>query len=121
MKEAFEKANISEGDEVNIISDFETDKFRSGYSAAENKSDKYLECDLLILDDLGAEFVNQFTISTLYNLINTRQNKGLSTIISTNLSFEELGAKYEGRIYSRIVGCDYEVLFFGGRDHRIFG
>jgi DNA replication protein DnaC len=104
----------------NIISAYENDRFRAGYGQRELESAKYTECELLIIDDLGTEFVNQFTISTLYNLINTRQNKGLSTIISTNLSFEELGAKYEGRIYSRIVGCDYEVLFFGGRDHRIF-
>ncbi len=105
----------------NIISDFEADKFKSGYSAQyEPKAEKYLECDLLIIDDLGAEFTNQFTVSCLYNLINTRKNRGLSTIISTNLSAEELTAKYEGRISSRIIG-EYTVLPFLGRDHRIFG
>ena len=105
----------------NIISDFEADKFKSGYSAQyEPKAEKYLECDLLIIDDLGAEFANQFTVSCLYNLINTRKNRGLSTIISTNLSAEELTTKYEGRISSRIIG-EYTVLPFLGRDHRIFG
>lgn len=104
----------------NIIAAFEDDRFRSGYGQHESASEKYLECDLLIVDDLGTEFVNQFTVSCLYNLINTRQNKGLSTIISTNLSAEELAGKYDGRIYSRIVGCDYKVLFFKGRDHRVF-
>ena len=104
----------------NIVSAFEDDRFRSGYGQHESQSEKYLECDLLILDDLGTEFVNQFTVSCIYNLINTRQNRGLSTIISTNLSSEELQSKYEGRIYSRIVGCDYKVLFFKGRDHRVF-
>ncbi len=104
----------------NIVAAFENDRFHSGYGQHEQASDKYLECDLLILDDLGTEFVNQFTVSCLYNLINTRQNRGLSTIISTNLSAEELAGKYEGRIYSRIVGCDYKVLFFRGRDHRVF-
>ena len=104
----------------NIFSDFETDKFRSGYSPQyESKAEKYLECDLLIIDDLGAEFVSQFTVSCLYNLINTRKNRGLSTIISTNLSPEELGAKYEGRISSRLMG-EYTVLPFLGKDHRIF-
>jgi DNA replication protein DnaC len=73
----------------------------------------------LIIDDLGAEFVTQFSISALYNLINTRQNKGLSTIISTNLSGSELAGKYEGRIYSRIIGADYTVLRFEGKDQRI--
>ena len=103
----------------NIINDFESDRFKSGYGQRENISDKYLECDLLIIDDLGTEFVNQFTVSCLYNLLNTRQNKGLSTIISTNLSAGELAGKYEGRIYSRIVGSDYRVLFFSGKDRRV--
>ena len=105
----------------NVIADFESDRFKSGYGQHESVSDKYLECDLLILDDLGTEFMNQFTVSCLYNLINTRQNKGLATIISTNLSAKELAGKYEGRIYSRIVGCDYTVLFFSGKDRRIEG
>ena len=103
----------------NILSDFENDRFKSGYGPHDNVSDKYLECDLLIIDDLGTEFINQFTASCLYNLINTRQNKGLATIISTNLSAKELAGKYEGRIYSRIVGSDYTVLFFSGKDRRI--
>jgi DNA replication protein DnaC len=55
----------------NIISDFETDKFRSGYGQTEMRSEKYLECDLLIIDDLGTEFISQFTVACLYNLLNT--------------------------------------------------
>ena len=123
---AIAKAIISQGFDVlydsvqNIVNDFERDKFKSGYNA-EQTSDKYNECDLLIIDDLGAEFVTQFSISALYNLINTRQNKGLSTIISTNLSAGELAGKYEGRIYSRIIGADYTVLRFEGDDRRIMG
>ena len=103
----------------NIISDFETDKFRSGYGAYESKSEKYSECDLLIIDDLGTEFTNQFTVSCLYNLLNTRQNKGLATVISTNLTYEQLQQKYEDRIFSRIVGSGSRILVFSGRDRRI--
>lgn len=122
---AIAKTVIGQGFDVlydsaqNIIDDFETDKFRNGYNRTESVSDKYLECELLIIDDLGAEFVTQFSVSALYNLINTRQNKGLSTIISTNLSAGELAGKYEGRIYSRIIGADYTVLRFEGSDRRI--
>ena len=105
----------------NIVSAFENDKFRSGYGPYEPEADKYLECDLLIIDDLGTEFINQFTVSCLYNLFTTRRNRGLSTIISTNLAPAELASKYEGRIYSRIVGMDYNVLFFDGKDYRLFG
>ena len=103
----------------NIVSTFEDDKFRSGYAPHEPESNKYLECDLLILDDLGTEFTSQFTVSCIYNLINTRQNKGLSTVISTNLTAAELARKYEDRIYSRLVGSDSKILLFAGNDSRI--
>ncbi len=105
----------------NIISAFEHDRFKSGYGPYEPKGERYTECDLLIIDDLGTEFVNQFTVSCLYNLINTRQNTGRKTIISTNLSPRELTEKYEDRIYSRIVGCDSKILLFAGNDMRING
>ena len=101
----------------NILSDFEDDKFRGGWNS-ENRSDKYLECTLLIIDDLGTEFSNQFTVSALYNLLNARQNKGLATIISTNLTPEELARKYEDRIYSRIIG-GAKILPFEGKDRRV--
>ena len=125
---AIAKEVIEKGYEViydstqNIISAFEADKFKSGYNTSyEPKGDKYLECDLLILDDLGTEFSNQFTVTCLYNLLNTRLNKGLSTVISTNLSPAELSEKYEDRIYSRIIGADSRILLFSGKDRRING
>ena len=103
----------------NIVAAFEQDRFKSGYGPYEPKAEKYLECDLLILDDLGTEFVNQFTVSCLYNLLNTRQNKGLSTLISTNLSPTELTGKYDDRIFSRLFGTDSTVFRFLGKDQRI--
>jgi hypothetical protein len=69
------------------------------------------------MDDLGTEFVTPFTVSCLYNLINTRQNRGLSTIVSTNLSNAELQKKYEDRIYSRIMGSGFKILYFEGYDY----
>jgi DNA replication protein DnaC len=48
-------------------------------------------------------------------------NKGLSTLISTNLSAEELTRRYDDRIYSRIVGKDYATVNFKGSDYRLFG
>ena len=126
LSTAIAKAVIEKGFSVlydstqNILSAFESDKFRSPRDESEFKSDKYLETDLLILDDLGAEFTTQFTVSCLYNLLNTRYNRGLSTVISTNLSDEELQAKYEDRIFSRLIGQDTEILLFVGRDKRIY-
>ncbi len=103
----------------NIVSDFEADRFRSGYGTYEPKSEKHLECELLIIDDLGTEFASQFTLSTIYNLLNTRQNKRLATIISTNLSPDELAKRYEDRVYSRIIGSGCKVLAFVGKDKRV--
>ncbi len=103
----------------NIISDFEADRFKSGYGPYEPKADKYLECELLIIDDLGTEFVNQFSLSCLYNLINTRENRGLPTILSTNLSMQELRSKYEDRIFSRIMSLKSKLLYFPGEDQRL--
>lgn len=76
-----------------------------------------LGCDLLILDDLGTEFITPFVSSTIYNLINTRLMSGKPTIISTNLSIAELEDKYSQRVVSRIIG-GYRVLAFIGRDVR---
>ena len=125
LSTAIAKTLIEKGVEVlydssqNIVSAFEADRFKSGYSVYEPKGDKYLECEFLILDDLGTEFVNQFTLSCIYNLVNTRQNKGLFTIISTNLSPADLQTKYEDRIYSRLMGCDSKILLFRGKDFRL--
>jgi len=125
LSTAIAKVLIEKGVEViydsaqNIVSAFEKDKFKSGYGAYEPEGTKYLECELLILDDLGTEFISQFTVSCLYNLLNTRMNKGLATIISTNLSPAELSEKYEDRIYSRIVGADTRILLFKGKDKRL--
>lgn len=83
----------------------------------EGSADTILSCDLLIIDDLGAEFSTQFTIASLYNIVNTRMMANLPTIISTNLSPEQLEQKYTARITSRIIG-NYVALRFFGRDIR---
>ena len=76
-----------------------------------------LECDLLVIDDLGAEFSTQFTKAALYNIINTRINTGLPTIISTNMDLAEIENEYSKRISSRIIG-EYAHLYFMGKDIR---
>ena len=79
--------------------------------------DRYTNCELLILDDLGTEVSNQFTNSCLYMVLNERINKGLPTIISTNLSGKEIKQRYTDRIASRILG-DFKPLLFAGTDIR---
>lgn len=76
-----------------------------------------LECDLLALDDLGAEFSTNFSISALYTILNTRMNEGRPTIISSNLEIPKIQEKYTDRITSRLIGgCS--VLPFVGADIR---
>ena len=101
----------------NIIADFEHDRFKSGYGETESRSAKYLECDLLIMDDLGAELTNQFTVSALYTIINTRINLGKSMIVSTNLGQKNLFERYDERITSRLFG-EFDPFLFRGVDIR---
>lgn len=77
-----------------------------------------LSADLLILDDLGSEFDTSFYISTIYNIINTRINRGIPTIISTNLNHEDIQRKYDDRIVSRLFAL-YDCLEFKGTDIRL--
>lgn len=76
-----------------------------------------LNCDLLIIDDLGTEFKNNYTVACLYNIINTRLSSSLPTIISTNFTARELEEKYDQRITSRITG-EYNKLILVGNDIR---
>ncbi len=103
----------------NIISDFEFERFGRGYGDnTDSRTDKYFECDLLIIDDLGTEISNQFTVSCLYNIINTRINHSKSTLISTNLTQEEIRERYGDRITSRLFG-DFMAMRFMGKDIRL--
>lgn len=102
----------------NLIGDFEDKQFRSAYSVSDDDpTERYFDCDLLIIDDLGTELTNQFTVSCLYNLINSRINRGKAMIINTNLSSAELRKRYSDRITSRLFG-EFSVLLFEGRDIR---
>lgn len=77
-----------------------------------------IDCDLLIIDDLGTELSNTFTISQLYYLIEERHINKRSTIISTNLSFMDLRDRYSERIFSRFTGY-YDFKQIIGNDIRI--
>lgn len=67
------------------------------------------ECDILIIDDLGTEYINNFTASYLYTLLNDRLLRRKATIISTNLSLTDLRQHYSERIFSRI--CDSYLIY----------
>ena len=114
---AFEKGfNVVYGSAHNLLSEIEKEHF-GRLKTDDSPEDNVLNADLLILDDLGAEFSTSFTVSMVYNIINTRILKGLPTIISTNLWYDEISDKYGNRVYSRIIG-NYTPLEFAGRDVR---
>lgn len=77
-----------------------------------------LDCDLLILDDLGAEFITQFTCGAVYNLFNSRLTAGKPTVVSTNLSLKEMEKYYSERFVSRVMG-NCQRLDFVGSDVRV--
>lgn len=77
-----------------------------------------LDCDLLILDDLGTEFITQFTSGAVYNIFNSRLTAGKPTVISTNLSGKEMERYYSERFVSRVMG-NCQRLDFIGSDVRI--
>ena len=79
---------------------------------------RFLRCDLLILDDLGTEMNSTFVQSALYRIVNDRLLSGKSTVINTNLPSHELGTRYSPAILSRIEG-QYEVLPCFGDDIRL--
>lgn len=75
-------------------------------------------CDLLVIDDLGTEMVNSFTLTQLFNCVNERLLSKKHTIISTNLSLEQLQANYSERLFSRIIN-KYKLIKLYGDDIRM--
>ena len=104
---------------INIIAAYETIKFGNGDgAAAAERAARYERADLLIIDDLGMEISSSYITATIYNVIDTRITLKKPTIISTNLSMQELEKRYNERFTSRIIGF-YDRLIFRGKDIRM--
>ena len=108
--------NVYYGTAQNILDRLQKQQFSRG-AIDEELEDDLFASDLLIIDDLGTEMVTSFTVSALYNLLNTRLGNGLPTVMNTNLLLEELEEKYSQRFTSRLVGS-CSVIAFYGRDVR---
>ena len=104
---------------ASVFAKFEDAKFSRADEPddARDEVNRYLECDLLILDDLGTEMTTSFTVSALYEIINTRLVTGKKTIVSSNLALFELRRRYSEHVMSRLEG-EYQVLTFRGDDVR---
>ena len=103
------------GSVIGFLNKMEREKFGKG--EAFETENILIDADLLILDDLGAEFQTSFTVSAIYNIINSRIARSTPTIISSNLDFEELKARYPESITSRILG-KFSIVNFIGKDIR---
>lgn len=79
-----------------------------------------LDCDCLIIDDLGTEMTNSIEIGYLFNVIDTRINNLKKTIICTNLDLEDFSKKYGERSASRLTNAKYALAinYIEGKDLR---
>ncbi len=102
------------GPAENLFSLISSERF-----SGENKGsyEAMLNCDLLVIDDLGTELLNEFSKSVLYNLINSRLLSKKPTVINTNLTMAEIANRYGERIASRLIG-NFNANKFLGQDIR---
>lgn len=91
-------------------------RYRNNDNSADDIG-RYLDAELLIIDDLGTEAPNNFTVSCIFDVINSRLVSDLPTIINTNLGPDDILRVYGDRVYSRLFG-EYSVLLFEGTDVR---
>lgn len=108
--------NVAYGSLLNFLSAIEKEHF--GKTDTDNDTMNVLiNADLLIIDDLGSEFHTPFYETATYNIINSRINLSLPTIISTNLPINSMQDRYNDRIISRIFGA-FTTFCFVGQDIR---
>lgn len=101
---------------IGVFSHFEAAHFTRDEESQVSKR-RYLRSELLILDDLGSEMTTPFIQSALYELVNERLLSHKATVISTNLTPEDLGRRYSLQATSRLLG-EYQLLQFQGPDIR---
>lgn len=108
---------------IHVFACFDARRFaRDGDQEREARQavDRYLNCDLLILDDLGSEATTALVQSALYELVNSRLGPACRTIVSSNLSVGDIRARYTAQTASRLEGSFRELTFYG-EDIRVKG
>ena len=93
-----------------------TQQLEKEHFSRDNKSsvsNMLLDCDLLIIDDLGTEFQTKFSTAELYNIFNSRLLLSKPVIINTNYDFDKLEEIYSDRFVSRIIGNAQKLAFLG--------
>jgi DNA replication protein DnaC len=93
--------------------------FKNNSEMTENEAiEKYSNAKILYLDDIGAEKPTDWAIATLYLLIDRRYSEMRQTVISSNLSLDELADRFDDRISSRVAGM-CSVIKMEGKDRRL--
>ncbi|MBO4452336.1 MAG: ATP-binding protein [Clostridia bacterium] len=98
-----------------IADTFDSVRFNRGDKA---DKDRYENCELLLIDDLGSECRTNYSVATIANLIDLRMVNGRQTVISTNMSPRDLRKNYGERLFSRLLG-EFVLLEFSGEDVRM--
>lgn len=101
----------------NIFRAFENRKFGRGGEETVEQVERYLSCELLIMDDLGSEYSGDFAHAAMYELVNTRLLRERQTVISSNLDLASIQSRYSPQVASRLEG-EYLFLVLFGRDVR---
>lgn len=101
-----------------LLEKYHFHKSDKDYFETDDSVEYILNSDLLVLDDIGTEFVNQFTLTKLYEFINERLLKAKSTIITTNFDPQTIKKNYGERILSRLAG-NYNFIKLTGEDIRM--
>lgn len=102
----------------NLIELLKNIKFQNTEADTSDRLNDLFECDLLIIDDLGTEYITDFSQMELFNIINRRLIANKKMIVSTNLSLDNIFSTYPERITSRIIG-NFTVYKFYGEDIRV--
>jgi len=114
---------IERGIIIKISTAFKMNQDFKEFSKTHNEEilNKYLDCEVLFIDDLGTEpLYKNVTIEFLYLIINERKMKKLPTIITSNLDLYDLNNRYDERIFSRIVDRQTSItLLLNGSDRRL--
>lgn len=79
---------------------------------------RYTSADTLVLDDLGAEKASEWVLQMLYIIIDRRYRDFKKTIITSNLSLDEISERLGDRIASRIAGM-CTIVRMDGEDRRV--
>ena len=103
--------NVVCGSAQDLLRRIENEHFRR--TEDDGTLDRILEADLLVLDDLGAEFSSSFTQSVVYNILNSRISAERPLIVTSNLTVQEFNDKYAHRIVSRLFSQLIQVRFIG--------